>query len=76
MLFACLTVAINLIVQHIQEIVNDRSGNGSGNGNQQRSRSNSDSKFDKQSISALQQSDVDIFLYDTKHHCLPLTVHT
>ncbi|KAK8393311.1 hypothetical protein O3P69_013380 [Scylla paramamosain] len=38
-------VAINLIVQHIQEIVNDRSGNGSGNGNQQRSRSNSDSKI-------------------------------
>ncbi|XP_050725245.1 uridine-cytidine kinase 2-B-like isoform X2 [Eriocheir sinensis] len=38
-------VAINLIVQHIQEIVNDRSGNGSGNGTHQRSRSNSDSKI-------------------------------
>ncbi|XP_045600666.1 uridine-cytidine kinase 2 isoform X2 [Procambarus clarkii] len=39
------TVAINLIVQHIQEIVNERSGNGSGNGTRQRSRSNSDSKI-------------------------------
>ncbi|KAG7154686.1 uridine-cytidine kinase 2-like isoform X2 [Homarus americanus] len=39
------TVAINLIVQHIQEIVNERSGNGSGNGTHQRSRSNSDSKI-------------------------------
>ncbi|XP_071533189.1 uridine-cytidine kinase 2-B isoform X2 [Panulirus ornatus] len=39
------TVAINLIVQHIQEIVNERSGIGSGNGIQQRSRSNSDSKI-------------------------------
>ncbi|XP_068237850.1 uridine-cytidine kinase 2-B isoform X2 [Palaemon carinicauda] len=39
------TVAINLIVQHIQEIVNERSGTGSGNGTNQRSRSNSDSKI-------------------------------